>query len=76
MLHGLVEGGTRHENGARSGDNPPDMQRVLVPQLHAEAHIGDVVQVRVLKLAQQFIHALIETVVRSPNEVRFGTQAL
>jgi hypothetical protein len=76
MLHGLIESSTGHENRPRSGDNPSDMQCVPIPQLHAKAHVGDVVQVRVFKLAQQLVHAPVETVVRSPNEVRFGAQAL
>jgi len=74
LLHGLQEGGARQEHGSRRGDNPADMQHVAIPQLHAKAHIGDVVQVRVLKLPQQFVHAPVKTAVRSPNEVRFGTQ--
>ncbi len=76
MLHRFVEGGARHENRPCSGDNPSDMQGVLIPQLHAKAHVGDFVQVRVLKLPQQLVHAPVETVVRSPNEIRFGTQTL
>jgi hypothetical protein len=39
--------------------NASDMQRVPIPQFHAKVHIRDVVQVRILKLAQQFVHALI-----------------
>ena len=57
MLHGLIEGGTRHENRTRSGDNPSDMQCVPIPQLHAKAHVGDVMQVWVLKLPKQFVYA-------------------
>jgi hypothetical protein len=32
MLYRLIEGGARHENRTRSGDNPSDMQCVLIPQ--------------------------------------------
>ena len=76
LLHGFIESRTCHENRSCSGDNPSDMKRVVIPQLHAKAHIGDVVQVWVLKLPQQFVHAFVETIVRPPNEVRFGTQTL
>ena len=76
LLNGLLEGGTCQEHRSRSGDNPADMQRVPIPQLHAEAHVADVVQIRILKLPQQFVHALVEAAVRSPNEVRFGAQSL
>lgn len=43
LLHGLLERGARQEHRSRGGDTPPDMQRVSVPQLYAETHIGDVV---------------------------------
>jgi hypothetical protein len=76
LLDGFIESGTRQEHRPRSCDNPADMQRVPVPQFHAKVHVGDIVQVRVLKLPQQLVHALIETVVCPPNEVRFGAQAL
>jgi len=49
-----------------------------IPQLHAKVHIGDVVQVRVLKLAQQLVYALVEAPPRiCPfEEACFGAQAL
>ena len=31
LLHGFLESGTRQEHRSRSGDDPADMQRVLVP---------------------------------------------
>jgi hypothetical protein len=52
------------------------VKRVPIPQLDAETHIRNFVQIRVLKLAEQLIHALVEIVIRAANKVRFGAQTL
>jgi hypothetical protein len=44
-------------------------------QTPRRGYIGDVVQVRILKLPQQFVHAPVEAVVRSAHKVGFGAQA-
>jgi hypothetical protein len=49
---------------------------VSVPQFHAETHVGDVVQVRVGKLAEEGVHALMEKGVRAFRVLRLGAQAL
>ena len=76
LLHGFLEGGAHQEHRSRSGDNPADMQRVLIPHLDAETHIGDVVQVRVLKLPEQFVYAFVEAAIRPAHKVGLGAQAL
>jgi len=43
-----------------------------IPQLHAEAHVADVVQVRVLKLAQQFVYVFVKAAVRPAHKINPG----
>src|SRR3984893_16067997 len=74
--HRFVERCLRDEHGAGSSDHPANVERIPVPQLYPETHVGNVVQIWVLKLPQQFVHALVEAVVRPSNEVRFGAQSL
>ena len=51
FVHGCLEGCLSERDVADSRNRPTDMVRVPIPQLHAEAHVGDVVQVRVRQLA-------------------------
>jgi hypothetical protein len=65
-----------HADRACRGNNPSDLICVLIPQLHAEAHIGDVVQVRICQLTEQVGHAPIEVGVGALLDAGFGANAL
>jgi hypothetical protein len=67
MPHRLVESCVGQKDRSGRSDDPTDMQCPAILQLDAETHIPDVVEVRVLKLPQQLIHAFVETVVGVPE---------
>jgi hypothetical protein len=50
VAHGCVESCLSDYDCAGRGDHPPELPRVPILQLHAEAHSGDVTQVRIREL--------------------------
>ena len=73
FLYGLIERGLRNIYVSDGGDGPTYVQGVLIPQLHAVIQVGDVVEVRILDLAEKFIYATIEVGGREPKVTRIGT---
>lgn len=76
FLDGPIECSPRYVYVSNRSDGPTDVQGVLVPQLHAVAHIGDVVKVGVADLPQQLIDARMHVRKRRAREAGLGTQAL
>jgi hypothetical protein len=52
VRYGCIERRLSNCDATRRGDGPPDMLRVPLPQHDAEAHVGDVMRVRIRQLAQ------------------------
>ena len=60
IRNGSIEGCLRYRDCSGGCDHPPNVQCMPIPQLHLEAHVGDVVQVRVRQLPKQCVHAVIK----------------
>ena len=76
LLHGSIKGGLRDVDVPDRSDRQPDMERVLIPQLHAITHVGDVVQVRVSEFPQQLVHLAVEVRIGILDHAGFSAQLL
>jgi hypothetical protein len=75
FLDRRIEGRMRENNGARGCDRPSDVVVVPVPQLHAKAHVFEVVLVGIGEL-QQRVHVEVKLRGAAPKVTALGMQLL
>ena len=69
-----IKGRVPHRDRTRCGDDPANMVGVPVPQLDAEAHVGDVVQIGIGELAECSVYLAVEVGRRVPMQAAFSAQ--